>query len=206
MLRSSLFRFVGYLLALCYLSEHLTIISLICQFRIHYYFSFVNIQEKSTFISNKKECELIIKEWKTFSVWGIDQTLSKMFPDISNPTLSGKIVFLWRIINFQKIYSEERYILDISTHRRLTDCSGHHHWTALIIDLQILTNFWKSLYFIICLMTSLKYFNIIIMTSNYGASYFIFIPFNIFLLYIHIYYKYPLSHYMELGNDSTFYR
>ena len=123
MLRSSLFRFVGYLLALYYLSEHLTIISLICQFRIHYYFSFVNIQEKSTFISNKKECELIIKEWKTFSVWGIDQTLSKMFPDISNPTLSGKIVFLWRIINFQKIYSEERYILDISTHRRLIDWS-----------------------------------------------------------------------------------
>ena len=46
-----------------------------------------------------------------------------MFPDISNPTLSGKIVFLWRIINFQKIYSEERYILDISTHRRLIDWS-----------------------------------------------------------------------------------
>ena len=67
-----------------------------------------------------------------------------------------------------KIYCEERYILDISTHRRLIDWSGHHHCTALIIDLQILTNFWKSLYFIICLMTSLKYFNIIIMTSNYG--------------------------------------
>ena len=50
-----------------------------------------------------------------------------------------------------------------------------------------------------------KYFNIIIMTSNYGhhTSY---LYIEHLPLYIHIYYKYPLSHYMELGNDPMFYR
>ena len=66
------------------------------------------------------------------------------------------------LLILQKIYCEERYILDISTHRRLID------WSPLYCTDQRPSNFWKSLCFIICLMTSLKYFNIIIMTSNYG--------------------------------------
>ena len=86
-----------------------------------------------------------------------------MFPDISNPTLSGKNSFPPGLLILQKIYSEERYILDISTHRRLIDWSPPLYCTD-----QRPSNFWKSLCFIICLMTSLKYFNIIIMTSNYG--------------------------------------
>ena len=91
--RSSLLRFVGDLLRLYSLSEHLTIISLIWHFGIHYhyYFSYVNIQEKLFFyIIPIKYSDLIMKEWKTS-----DQTRINFqdFPDNSNPTLSSKNCF-----------------------------------------------------------------------------------------------------------------